>query len=225
MVYVTGDVHGDLSRFKSKEAHTLKKNDTLIVCGDFGFVWDGGSAEQKALTWIGKRPYRVLFVEGTHDNLDMLEKYPTVDFCGAKARQISGGCYQLMRGQIYKIEDDEIFTFGGGESSDMDMRTPGETWWERELPSFEEISFAMENLEAHMNKVDYIITHVPTGKLFQLLRADVSRVSYFDTFLDDVSSKIRYKRWFFGSLHMDKMIPPLHCGVYKRILPIKGVSR
>ena len=41
MIYFTGDLHGDYDRFKSKELKKLKKGDTLIVCGDFGFLWDG----------------------------------------------------------------------------------------------------------------------------------------------------------------------------------------
>ena len=53
MIYVTGDIHADLDRFKGKEAKKLKKGDTLIVCGDFGFVWDGSKKEQQVLKWIG----------------------------------------------------------------------------------------------------------------------------------------------------------------------------
>ena len=47
MVYITGDTHGDYSRFTSSAARRLKKGDTLIVCGDFGFVWDGSEKEKK----------------------------------------------------------------------------------------------------------------------------------------------------------------------------------
>ncbi|MFR9191178.1 MAG: hypothetical protein ACLVL7_13915 [Anaerotruncus massiliensis (ex Togo et al. 2019)] len=116
MIYVTGDVHADLGRFKGKAAKKLKKGDTLIVCGDFGFVWDGSKKEQRVLKWLGKRRYSVLFVEGTHDNLDLLAGYPVVDFCGGKARQISGKCHQLLRGEIYTIESDEVFTLGRGRA-------------------------------------------------------------------------------------------------------------
>ena len=47
MVYVTGDLHGEYSRFRKTGIKKLKKGDTLIVCGDFGFVWDGSRREQK----------------------------------------------------------------------------------------------------------------------------------------------------------------------------------
>ena len=59
MILVTGDTHGDLSRFKKKELHRLKKNDALIICGDFGFVWDGSKKEKKILKKLGKRKHKI----------------------------------------------------------------------------------------------------------------------------------------------------------------------
>ena len=58
MIYLTGDLHGDIERLKSKEMKKLKKGDTLIVCGDFGFVWDGSKKEQSVLKKLGKSKYQ-----------------------------------------------------------------------------------------------------------------------------------------------------------------------
>lgn len=41
MLYITGDTHGDYARFNTKELRSLGADDTLIICGDFGFIWDG----------------------------------------------------------------------------------------------------------------------------------------------------------------------------------------
>ena len=49
MIYITGDFHGEYGKFKSAEMRKLKKGDTLIICGDFGFVWDNSKIEQKIL--------------------------------------------------------------------------------------------------------------------------------------------------------------------------------
>ena len=38
MIYITGDTHGELDRFKGKELRRLGKNDILFVLGDFGFL-------------------------------------------------------------------------------------------------------------------------------------------------------------------------------------------
>ncbi len=221
MIYVTGDIHADQARFKTKAMKPLKKGDTLIVCGDFGFIWDGSKNEQKVLKWLEKRPYQILFVEGTHDNLDMLAEYPQGSFSGGSARRISSNIFQLLRGEIYHIEDVDIFTFGGGESPDMDDRIEGISWWRNELPSKEEIAYARQNLESHGNKVDYIITHSPSSVVNSFLDMDHMRTDQLGAFLDGVSREVQYKQWYFGRYHFDKVIPPLHHAVYLDVLPPK----
>ena len=70
MLYVTGDTHGDYERFTSSALKKLKKGDTLFICGDFGFIWDGSKNEEKLLKKIGKLKYNVCFIDGTHENFD-----------------------------------------------------------------------------------------------------------------------------------------------------------
>ena len=55
MLYVTGDIHADIRRLKGRAAKQLKKGDILLVCGDFGFLWDGSPKELRLLDWLGKR--------------------------------------------------------------------------------------------------------------------------------------------------------------------------
>lgn len=43
MMYVTGDCHADFSRFSTDnfpEQKNLTKDDYIIICGDFGGVWN-----------------------------------------------------------------------------------------------------------------------------------------------------------------------------------------
>ena len=49
MVYLTGDTHGELDRFKHGRLRWLGKRDIVVVLGDFGFVWDGRLAAQALL--------------------------------------------------------------------------------------------------------------------------------------------------------------------------------
>ena len=67
MVYLTGDTHGDLDRFRHGRLRWLGKRDIVVVLGDFGFVWDGSAEEQKKLDWLRKRPYTLLFLDGSHE--------------------------------------------------------------------------------------------------------------------------------------------------------------
>lgn len=43
MIYITGDCHRDFRRFNTKnfpEQKEMTKEDYVIICGDFGGVWD-----------------------------------------------------------------------------------------------------------------------------------------------------------------------------------------
>ena len=82
MILITGDTHGDMTRFAAKQVKTLKKNDSLIICGDFGFIWDGSNAEKHRLKQLGRKKYNILFVEGVHENFEELQKYDIEEWCG-----------------------------------------------------------------------------------------------------------------------------------------------
>jgi len=220
MIYVTGDMHGDIERFRSKALRKLKKNDYLIVCGDFGFLWDDSKKERKLLKWIGKRRYHVLFLEGPHDNLELLSQYPATAWNGGIVREISGRLKHLCRGGVFQLEDKDIFVFGGGESEDTDTRTQGKTWWKEELPAPEEIQKARENLARHNNAVDYIITHQCSWQIKKFLTMEDNDISVLDAFLDEVRGQCTYKRWFFGSYHINKQIPPREVALFSSVVAI-----
>ena len=221
MLYVTGDIHADIRRLKGRAAKQLKKGDILLVCGDFGFLWDGSPKELRLLDWLGKRPYQILFVEGTHDNIDLLSGYPEETLYGGQVRRVSGNCCQLLRGECYEIEGKRVFALGGGESTDMDIRVEGETWWSRELPSAEELAHARETLASLNQQVDYIITHSVAPSVNKFLDREQMQINLLLAFLNEISETVQFKRWYFGSCHLDKAIPPKYCAVYQEILPVR----
>ena len=47
MIYITGDTHGDISCFKNPKLNKLGEKDILIVCGDFGFIWNPHDKNEK----------------------------------------------------------------------------------------------------------------------------------------------------------------------------------
>ena len=122
---MTGDIHGEVERFSEKEIKRLKKQDTLIVLGDFGFLWSGDKAEQKKLKWLQKHRYQLLFIDGCHENFDLLKEYPEVDYMGGRARHIGGNLYYIERGSILEIEGKKLLCFGGAESWDKEDRDEG----------------------------------------------------------------------------------------------------
>lgn len=218
MIYITGDTHADFSRFKNPMLKKLKKQDALIICGDFGFIWDGSPKEKKLLKKIGKLPYNVLFVEGTHENYDLLEQYEVSEWCGGKTRLISGRLRQLMRGQVFEIAGKTVFAFGGGQTEDVYELTEGSNWWAREIPSEEELAEGMANLERAGNIVDFVVTYEPPSRMQDFLLGSGDR-NHINTYLSDIYEKLDFKGWFFGKLHMNKLVPPKYYAVYDGIVP------
>lgn len=218
MIFITGDIHGDLSRFKHPMLKKLKKHDALIICGDFGFIWDGSDKEKKLLKKIGKKRYHVLFVEGSHENYDLLEQYEVSDWHGGKTRQISGKLRQLMRGQLYEIAEKTVFTFGGGQSDDNTELIQGQNWWPREIPSEEELAEGRQNLEKADGKVDFIVTYEPPAKLHDFLDHTSRDINHINTYLNDIYEKATFAKWFFGKLHLNKLIPPKYHAVYDGVI-------
>ena len=92
-IFVTGDTHGDfysLSQFNQRMPE-LDKDDYVIVCGDFGLIWnyegeDEGERFKKRL--LNNYNFTTLFVEGNHECFDRLKTFPIKDFKGGKIRRI-----------------------------------------------------------------------------------------------------------------------------------------
>lgn len=206
MIYITGDMHGDRSRFKAAEKAGIRKGDTLLVCGDFGFVWDGSREEERALRWIGSRRYNVLFVDGAHENHLLLQKYPREEAFGGRVRRISGRLCELERGGVYEIDGKKLFAFGGGDSLERYSRQEEDACL---MPSREELDEARKNLEAAGNAVDLIVTHDAPAKIRQFIQIDsLDELTNLQTFLEEVSRTVRFDQWYFGKYHQNKVIPP-----------------
>ena len=221
MVYVTGDTHGDAERLSKSALKMLNDGDTLIICGDFGFIWDGSKKETKVLKSLSKRKYNICFVDGTHENFDLLNAYPVTSWKGGKVHAISDNIYHLMRGQVFNIDGLSIFTMGGGESADLEARIDENPWFKYEIPSKEELIEGANNLEKTECKINVIITHEPSTTIKDFLKLgdnDRVRVTALNAYFDELSKCSEFDRWFFGSLHLDKYISNTYIGVHKTIV-------
>lgn len=152
MIYVTGDIHGgfDIHKLSSKELQSagvrIKKDDYVIVCGDFGLVWDNKPEERYWRKWLDEKPWTTLFVDGNHENFELLNAYPVEEWHGGYIHRVSEKIIHLMRGNVFSLEGATFFAFGGAASHDKEWRLPGLSWWPEELPSDEELRQANDVL-------------------------------------------------------------------------------
>lgn len=221
MVYLTGDLHGDESRLYSRAWLKLKKDDVLIILGDFGFLWGGTRAEQQVLDWLGKRPYTVCFLDGAHENFDRLKACRMTRWKGGKVHRVSGNLFHLCRGQIFSIDGLTFFTFGGGESEDREERTEGRTWWRAEMPSPAEMKEGALNLDEAGRSIDYILTHEPptlVKSAMALRKGSEAHISKLNGYLQEIDNECDYNHWYFGAMHEDRLITPDHTCLFQSMI-------
>ena len=213
-IVIIGDCHGD-NYYKNIRKASKEKPDYIIVCGDFGYLWDNTIRTQKTLNYISNSfsPI-ILFLDGNHENFDMIKKLDKVFMFGAFVGKVTDKIFHLQRGEVYKIGNKNFFVFGGAYSIDRMFRKEGVSWWRDELPSDEEKSLARKNINKY-GSVDYVLTHtIPTKDVydlgFNLVNDDTS------DFLTEVESKLKYDKWFFGHFHLDIDLKN-KIGLYKEI--------
>ena len=122
MIYITGDTHGGFQRFGSKyfpQQTQMGRNDYMIICGDFGGLWDGGQKDQHWLDWLAEKPFTTLFVDGNHENFDLLNALPEKEWHGGRVHEVRENILHLMRGQIFTFGGLTWFTMGGASSHDI----------------------------------------------------------------------------------------------------------
>lgn len=225
MVYITGDTHGDISWFKNPKLKKLGEKDILIVCGDFGFLWDSNNPkEQKNLEALKSKKYTICFVDGAHENFDILNSYTPYRWKGGNAHKIADNIFHLMRGEIFTLDGKTFFVMGGGESDDRDMGEDGISWWEDEMPNGEEIKNAEDNLKTAEYKVNYILTYEAPAiakDFMKLHTKEAARITPLNTYLQNLTKSVDYYHWYFGSLHTDKQISKKMTAVFNQIYEIR----
>ncbi len=225
MIYITGDTHRrhDFAKLLSfADAHPeLTKKDYMIVAGDFGGVLEAKTLE-KDLRPYEELPFTVLFVDGNHENFDLLNAYPVEIWKGGKVHSIKPTVIHLMRGQVFEIEGKTFFTFGGATSADRYLRIEGLDWWPQELPTYEELDEGIANLKRYNNTVDYIVTHSCDERAlwYPPLRGRGVKMETFpeNRMLSLFEDTVQYGHWYFGHYHMDGDLTDKKTVLYQQII-------
>ena len=126
MIYLAADIHGHirLDRLKKElDRLTFTDSDYLIILGDAGIVWSA-MEHSEVRAYYDSLPCKTLFLDGNHENFDLLYQYPQELFCGGHVHRVSDKIFHLMRGEVYSLD---------GESS-----------------SFLAADFPLKNLRIHL---------------------------------------------------------------------------
>lgn len=238
MLYFTGDTHSTIDWDKVKrfvDAEIPKPGDTLFIAGDFGGCWDNSAEDMRVLDYYAQLPFDVCFVDGNHENFNILYSYPIVQYHGGRAHRIRPNLYHLMRGEIFEFEGKKLLAMGGAASTDKENRTENVSWWAEEVPSKGQKEHCFKSLEKNNFNVDIILTHeMPAGlapDMERIMRTAYKIKSVMVRLLDPhaysywleniIRSTTDYKIWVFGHYHYDTKVSEkefvLYDGVYKLV--------
>lgn len=214
MIYVTGDCHGDWRRFQPNcfpEQKNMNRDDYVIVCGDFGIWHDTHGRETEELNKLSELPFTILFVDGNHENYNRLERGYVFDlqgkkfFCfgGASSHDISDGIIDpndyVSREAFIKVYNEYLY-------SNRMFRVKNVSWWERELPSEEEIQRGLDNLKENNNKVDFIISHCAPQSIADIVGCGLYQEDILTDYFEKIKNTVNFTKWIFGHYHDDMKI-------------------
>ena len=228
-IIVTGDIHGNpfqrLNLENFPEGKTYTKEDYVIILGDFGLVWDDSAMEHSCLDWLENKPWTTLFIDGNHENYDLLNKFPIKEWGGGRVQKIRSSVIHLLRGEVYNIGGYKFLAMGGARSHDIQdgilevgdprikiwkkddfklFRINHISWWEEEIPNEEERKNALKNLAENDYKVDYILTHEAPSSDVVLMDHLLYHPDEYSKWLEmEIRQKVKYKKWFFGHYHLN----------------------
>ena len=216
MIFVTGDTHRELDIEKLHKRHfplqkELTRSDYVIICGDFGAIWNNSKYDESTLDYHNDKPYTTLFVDGNHENFELLNAYEVEEWRGGKVHRIRDNVIHLMRGQVYTIDNLKFFVMGGARSIDKNNRTPFVSWWPQEALTMAELDEAQTNLDKHNWEVDYVLSHTTSNIVMEECIGFQKEKEAVNKFFDILQVNLKYKWWFFGHFHIDKIFHEYRC--------------
>ena len=225
MMFITGDTHGGIDFMKlrafAQKYNGLTRDDYVIIAGDFGGVWCKDSLKDDLKKYV-RLPFTLLFVDGNHENFDVLSAAPVEMWNGGKIHRVAENVLHLMRGQVFTICGKTFFAFGGAESTDKEYRIEGKSWWAAEIPGSGDYAEAYKNLAAAGNKVDYIVTHtidedaLRSPQIVQCGRG----ITATNRALSRFENEVNYGHWYFGHYHIDSEITDRKTAIYQKIIKL-----
>lgn len=202
MIYVTGDTHGeiDFNKLEKLKERKLTYKDILIILGDCGICWSALDLTKK-LELYRSLHCTIIFLDGNHENFDMLESLPVIELYGALMHKVDKHIYHVLRGEIMEINKIKFLCIGGAHSIDIMWRVPGISWWPREDIEERDIINAKKHLKKYNNNVDFVLTHcVDSLTVTKILKFKKDNSSDQLNFIDKT---VKYKYWLFGHYHFD----------------------
>lgn len=221
MVYLTGDIHGDVrTALWAIRKYDITSDDLLILLGDVGLNYygaDQGDRKRKRLLNGAEVP--IFCIHGNHEERPFnIPSYHETAWHGGTV-YVENDFPNLLfakDGEVFDLEGQKTIVIGGAYSVDKFYRLgKGWNWFPDEQPS-EEIKERTEaSLAACDWKVDLVLSHTCPQKYTPvetfISGLDQSTVDHStEEWLDTIENRLDYRAWYCGHWHIDKRIDRMH---------------
>ena len=245
MLYFRGDIHGEAINSFSFKYHPymreLTKDDYIFILGDCGIPWNYATEKKDLhqLKWLNNQKYKTVFIAGNHDNYDLIEQMPQIDFYGGKARQlvyknnIYNNIIYIDYPTIINIQGQKILIIPGADSHDIKdgiidgndkhwkqiykekMKNPFCFMRVSHITWWEQEKIKIEEAkELLKNEIDFdlILSHDCPAEQIRYIAGATMLPTDGEIFLQEVLDTINYKIWLHGHMH------DYYNNVYKNIV-------
>lgn len=229
---VTGDTHGDMSRFSNIDTNLYPPEETgIVILGDFGANFFLNKTDRNKKRNLMNTGFHFYAVRGNHEQRPELipgmesvldqdvagevwrePEFPNISYFKDGWEYTIGGHSALVIGGAYSVDKwYRLMRAGYTEDMDNDYIARHAGWFPGEQLTPGEMTDIMTRCEGR--EYDFILTHTcplswePTD-LF-LGGIDQSQVDKsMEKWLDTVKDACSWKVWLFGHYHDDRLVRP-----------------
>ena len=92
------------------------------------------------------------------------------------------------------------------------------SWWKEELASEEEMEEGRNNLAAHDNRVDFIVTHCCASSVQDAIGEGLFQKDCETEYLEEILQTVQFQKWFFGHYHDNRNVYEKKILLYEQII-------
>lgn len=221
MIYITGDIHGEVFRVAAAvDRFKIIAGDVIVILGDVGMNYYGNNRGDKhRKKKLNKLGVPVFCIHGNHEmRPGTIDSYKEVQWHGGTV-YVEDEFPNLLfakDGEVYDLDGRKAMVIGGAYSVDkwyrlrMDMN-----WFPDEQPS-DEIKIRVEQKLEDLNwKVDAVLSHTCPER-YMPVEAFMSGIDQStvdnstEEWLGRIEENLDYKAWYCGHWHINKRIDGMH---------------